>query len=114
MEERERCYSFILSQTPHETTRVSGVSAINPLVAYYDIYGRKGEVLFFYFVCNFDQQYNRYRVSVSKTEEQIKAHFKGLVAYFEINLNLKRQSFVFFCCQIQRKLRFMFCNQDLN
>jgi hypothetical protein len=29
---------------------IRGVSAINPLVAFYEIYGRKGEVLFFYFV----------------------------------------------------------------
>jgi hypothetical protein len=30
---------------------ISGVSAnINPLVAFYDIHGRKGEVIFFYFV----------------------------------------------------------------
>jgi hypothetical protein len=29
---------------------ISGVSAINPLVAFYDIHGRKGEVLLFYFV----------------------------------------------------------------
>jgi hypothetical protein len=29
---------------------ISGVSAINPLVAFYDIYGGKREVLFFYFV----------------------------------------------------------------
>jgi hypothetical protein len=28
----------------------SGVSAINPLVAFYDIRGEKREVLFFYFV----------------------------------------------------------------
>jgi hypothetical protein len=62
----------------------------------------------------FDQQYNRHRVSVSKTEEQIKAHFKGLVAYFVINLNLTWESFVFFCCLIQRKLCFMFCKLDLN
>jgi hypothetical protein len=27
---------------------ISGVSAINPLVAFYDIYGGKREVLFFY------------------------------------------------------------------
>jgi hypothetical protein len=31
---------------------ISGVSAINPLVAFYDIHGGKGEVLFFYFVPN--------------------------------------------------------------
>jgi hypothetical protein len=29
---------------------ISGVSAINPLVAFYDIHVRKREVLFFYFV----------------------------------------------------------------
>jgi hypothetical protein len=29
---------------------ISGVSAINPLVAFYDIHGRKREVLFVYFV----------------------------------------------------------------
>jgi hypothetical protein len=29
---------------------ISGVSAINPLVAFYDIHGGKGEVLFCYFV----------------------------------------------------------------
>jgi hypothetical protein len=29
---------------------ISGVSAINPLIAYYDIHGGKTEVLFFYFV----------------------------------------------------------------
>jgi hypothetical protein len=29
---------------------ISGVSAINPLVSFYDIHGGKREVLFFYFV----------------------------------------------------------------
>jgi hypothetical protein len=29
---------------------ISGISAINPLVTFYDIHGRKREVLFFYFV----------------------------------------------------------------
>jgi hypothetical protein len=29
---------------------ISGGSAINPLVTFYDIHGRKKEVLFFYFV----------------------------------------------------------------
>jgi hypothetical protein len=29
---------------------ILGVSAINPLVVFYDIHGRKREVLFFYFV----------------------------------------------------------------
>jgi hypothetical protein len=29
---------------------ISGVSAVNPLVAFYDIHGGKREMLFFYFV----------------------------------------------------------------
>jgi hypothetical protein len=29
---------------------ISGVCAVNPIVAFYDIHGRKREVLFFYFV----------------------------------------------------------------
>jgi hypothetical protein len=29
---------------------ISGLSTINPLVAFYDIHGEKGEVLFVYFV----------------------------------------------------------------
>jgi hypothetical protein len=29
---------------------ISGVSVVNPLVAFYDIHGGKREVLFFYFV----------------------------------------------------------------
>jgi hypothetical protein len=36
---------------------ISGVSAINPLVAFYDIHGRKGEVLFFYFVPDTTRDY---------------------------------------------------------
>jgi hypothetical protein len=32
------------------TQSISGVSAINPLVAFYDIHEGKREVLFFYFV----------------------------------------------------------------
>jgi hypothetical protein len=39
LEERERCYSILLLRTPP-----------NPLVAFYDIPGRKILVLFFYFV----------------------------------------------------------------
>jgi hypothetical protein len=37
----------------------------------------------------FDQQYNRYRASFSKTGEKIGFHFNGLVPYLDINLNLK-------------------------
>jgi hypothetical protein len=32
------------------TQSISDVGAVNPLVAFYDIHGRKGGVLFFYFV----------------------------------------------------------------
>jgi hypothetical protein len=37
---------------------ISGVSAINPLVAFFDIHGRKREVLFFYFVPDTTQDNN--------------------------------------------------------
>jgi hypothetical protein len=36
---------------------ISGVSANIPLVAFYDIHGGKGEVLFFYFVPDITQDY---------------------------------------------------------
>jgi hypothetical protein len=35
---------------------ISGVSAINPLIAFYDIHGGKREVLFFYFVLDTTQE----------------------------------------------------------
>jgi hypothetical protein len=37
---------------------ISGVRAINPLVAFYDIYGGKREVLFFYFVTDTTRDYS--------------------------------------------------------
>jgi hypothetical protein len=36
---------------------ISGVSAVNPLVAFYDIHGGKREVLFFYFVPDTTRDY---------------------------------------------------------
>jgi hypothetical protein len=36
---------------------ISGVSAINPLVAFYDIHGGKREVLIFYFVPDTTRDY---------------------------------------------------------
>jgi hypothetical protein len=36
---------------------ISGVSAINPLVVFYDIHGGKSEVLFFYFIPDTTQDY---------------------------------------------------------
>jgi hypothetical protein len=37
---------------------ISGVSVINPLVAFYDIHGGKREVLFFYFVLDTTRDYH--------------------------------------------------------
>jgi hypothetical protein len=36
---------------------------------------------------SFDLQFNRYRVSVLKTEEELRAHFNVLVSYFNIYLS---------------------------
>jgi hypothetical protein len=38
---------------------ILGVSAINPLVAFYEIHGRKREGLFFYFVPDITQDLSR-------------------------------------------------------
>jgi hypothetical protein len=38
---------------------ISGVSAINPLIAFYDIHGGKREVIFFYFVADTTRDYTR-------------------------------------------------------
>jgi hypothetical protein len=35
---------------------ISSANAVNPLVAFYDIHGRKTEVLFFYFVPDTTQE----------------------------------------------------------
>jgi hypothetical protein len=43
---------------------ISGVSAINPLVAFYDIHRGKREVLFFYFVPDTTRDYYYYYISV--------------------------------------------------
>jgi hypothetical protein len=42
---------------------ISGVSAINPLVAFYDIYGGKREMLFFYLVPDTTQDIPKLRVN---------------------------------------------------
>jgi hypothetical protein len=44
---------------------ISGVSAINPLVAFYDIYGRKREVLCFYSVPDTTRDIYRYHLFMS-------------------------------------------------
>jgi hypothetical protein len=49
---------------------ISGVSAINPIVAFYDIYGGKREVLFFYFVPDTtrDINFNDNKLSQERTD----------------------------------------------
>jgi hypothetical protein len=60
---------------------ISGVSAINPLVSFYDIHGGKREVLFFYFVPD------------TTRDPNITLYFKlfrkrlALPIYLEINLS---------------------------
>jgi hypothetical protein len=47
---------------------ISGVSAINPLVVFYDIHGGKREVLFFYFVPDTTRDLFRARIERCKLE----------------------------------------------
>jgi hypothetical protein len=51
---------------------ISGVSAINPLVAFYDIHGEKREVLFFYFVADTTRDPTRCSHHVNLTQYTIK------------------------------------------
>jgi hypothetical protein len=57
---------------------ISGVSAINPLVAFYDIHGGKREALFFYFVPDTTRDtfylHNYFELGLSLT--------KGAIFYF--------------------------------
>jgi hypothetical protein len=41
---------------------ISGVSAINLLVTFYDIHGEKSQVIFFYFVPNTTRDNNNYYI----------------------------------------------------
>jgi hypothetical protein len=56
---------------------ITGVSAINPLVVFYDIHERKGEVLFFYFVPDTTRHDNTHR-----TFNNLK---KGVSIYKDLN-----------------------------
>jgi hypothetical protein len=57
---------------------VSGVNAINPLVAFYDIHGRKREVLFFYFVPDTTRDI-KYRQKYKNIMSKIKRFKKKIV-----------------------------------
>jgi hypothetical protein len=46
---------------------ISGVSAVNPLVAFYDIHGGKREVLFFYFVPDTTRDCDKKKVFTKQT-----------------------------------------------
>jgi hypothetical protein len=48
---------------------ISGVSAINPLVAFYDIHGVKREVLFFYFVPDTTRDHNNVHIDFPQWSE---------------------------------------------
>jgi hypothetical protein len=48
---------------------ISGVSAINPLVAFYDIHGGKREVLFFYFVPETTRDNNNITPLINNTQD---------------------------------------------
>jgi hypothetical protein len=56
---------------------ISGVSAINPLVAFYDIHGGKREVLFFYFVPDTTRDciYPLSRIHIQALTSLISAYF---------------------------------------
>jgi hypothetical protein len=60
----------------------SGVSAINPLVAFYDIDGRKGEVLLFCFVPDTTQDFyvsfQIVGVQVRMNKSQVFAYYKSI------------------------------------
>jgi hypothetical protein len=49
----------------HLLQSISGVSAINPLVSFYDIHGGKREVLFFCFVSDTTRDYGRDNFNIS-------------------------------------------------
>jgi hypothetical protein len=61
---------------------ISGVSAINPLVAFYDIHGGKREVLFFYFVPDTTRDHASLRYNLINTIVNIK--YIRTVALLEI------------------------------
>jgi hypothetical protein len=52
----------------------SDVNAINPLVAFYDIHGRKREVVFFYFVSDTTRDYQQQKKMTEKLLSRIKCY----------------------------------------
>jgi hypothetical protein len=54
---------------------ISGVSAINPSVAFYDIHGGKREVLFFYFVPDTTRDYKYIALEVYSIHNIVEGQF---------------------------------------
>jgi hypothetical protein len=75
---------------------ISGVSAKNPLVAFYDIHGGKREVLFFYFVSDTTRDIfihpssNTYRCFTSTIDRHLKCAGNKRSIYSEPNYKIKR------------------------
>jgi hypothetical protein len=77
---------------------ISGVSAINPLVAFYDIHGGKREALFFYFVPDTTRDPTRHEINTvysliitiyCQVYYSIKAHLQEIVrCSFKLKLDL--------------------------
>jgi hypothetical protein len=60
---------------------ISGVSVINPLVAFYDIHGGKREVLFFYFVPDTTRNCPGHHTRQQQSE-QMTINFYGSKCFF--------------------------------
>jgi hypothetical protein len=73
---------------------ISGVSAVNPLVAFYDIHGGKREALFFYFVPDTTRDINTaYLLSSIYTKDHL------IVSLLYIKLILCGQCYNYsYCC----------------
>jgi hypothetical protein len=63
---------------------ISDVSAINPLVAFYDIHGGKREVLFFYFVPDTTRDYNLQHFFKSSHKKFLEMRYSVLLADIDI------------------------------
>jgi hypothetical protein len=68
---------------------VSGVSAINPLVAFYDIHGEKREVLFFYFVPDTTRDLNK-----NKKKYRFTYKIDRLPVIQDFNLKIQNSIFI--------------------
>jgi hypothetical protein len=61
---------------------ISGISAINPLVAFYDIHGGKREALFFYFIPDTTRDSNSYETHIDFNQKETKGGLFNLYIDF--------------------------------